>query len=665
MQAVSISNVSPTAAPVPAAVLPANVATTASPTAQQSSPFTALFQTALKGPGDGKLPFAGKPKDSARGQDAFKTIPSYIPQLAVALPGPVFSPVLPTAQTPDVGKGIANPEVGAFPELNAESEAAQTALSAIAQAPVASKNVPRPKESVFPGVNFGGEPVQPSLSGLLQTPVSWKNIAGPEGSASSDPTVESGSAKPSLSATSQSAPSFGPAPIPTISGTLSGAIDALENANPTASDSLPSNPVAAQASSGTDSNNAVPDSQSIPVDPSAQTNVPAIAITPQALANPAVTIFVAGDLNLAAVPNASPEIDVSSTGPQQAKNSAAATVPQGSSAATTLSAKIRDLQAAHTAVDLPSIQISKPQLPQAVSPSQTPPPSISGALPQFDSRLQAAGKNLASVTSATSSRETAQSPSQNNTQPAPVGVAPITAQSKDTSSGSQGNDTNGKSDHSPRTPGDSADAKGFVQSLEIAGSGPGSAPPATTNSPVAVALPQAPVVTSAASSDGKPGAGSGAALLQGASMPAAAGESQPTVSAAHLTDHAGQTEIRIEMQADSLGGVELRAHITGDQIGASISAEHHETQMLLVNELPSLRSALAEKNLRVDSLTVSQGMPSSMGGGLGSGAEHRWFSQSNPKPAYSIQDEVSLPAEGIPVESMNPGNLGGRLSVLA
>ena len=148
-------------------------------------------------------------------------------------------------------------------------------------------------------------------------------------------------------------------------------------------------------------------------------------------------------------------------------------------------------------------------------------------------------------------------------------------------------------------------------------------------------------------------------------MPAASGESRPTVSAAHLTDHAGQTEIRIEMQADSLGGVELRAHINGDQIGASISAEHHDTQLLLVNELPSLHSALAEKNLRVDLLTVSQGMPSSMGGGLGSGEEHRWFSQSNPKPAYSIQNEVPLPAEEIAAQSMNSGNLAGRLSVLA
>jgi flagellar hook-length control protein FliK len=148
-------------------------------------------------------------------------------------------------------------------------------------------------------------------------------------------------------------------------------------------------------------------------------------------------------------------------------------------------------------------------------------------------------------------------------------------------------------------------------------------------------------------------------------MPAAAGESRPTVSAAHLTDHAGQTEIRIEMQGDSLGSVELRAHINGDQIGASISAEHHDTQLLLANELPSLHSALAEKNLHVDLLTVSQGMPSSMGGGMGSGADHRWFSQSNSNPSYSIQDEASLPSEEIAAQSMNSGNLGGRLSVLA
>src|SRR4029077_2349932 len=89
------------------------------------------------------------------------------------------------------------------------------------------------------------------------------------------------------------------------------------------------------------------------------------------------------------------------------------------------------------------------------------------------------------------------------------------------------------------------------------------------------------------------------------------------VNAAHLVNQPGQTEIRIEMQADSLGGVELRAHIAGDQIGASIAVEHHDAQVALATDLPALHSALAEKNLRVEILSVSQGTFSSLSGDPG------------------------------------------------
>jgi flagellar hook-length control protein FliK len=127
----------------------------------------------------------------------------------------------------------------------------------------------------------------------------------------------------------------------------------------------------------------------------------------------------------------------------------------------------------------------------------------------------------------------------------------------------------------------------------------------------------------------------------------------------------GQTEIRIEMQADSLGGVELRAHIAGDQIGASIAVEHHDAQLALTSDLASLHSALAEKNLRLETFTVSQGTFSSLGGGAGQDAGQRGFPQNPAKFAYLEQpDEPQSPAES-PAEWAGQSNPRSGLSVVA
>jgi len=130
-------------------------------------------------------------------------------------------------------------------------------------------------------------------------------------------------------------------------------------------------------------------------------------------------------------------------------------------------------------------------------------------------------------------------------------------------------------------------------------------------------------------------------------------------------DHSGQTEIRIEMQAGSLGVVELRAHVSGDQVGASIAVEHHDAQLLLTNDLPALHTALTEKNLRVNTLSVSQGMAASTGGGQNGGSGQKGFSPSHPKAAYAPPEDSSTPAEQARVESLDAGQTGIRLSVLA
>jgi flagellar hook-length control protein FliK len=137
------------------------------------------------------------------------------------------------------------------------------------------------------------------------------------------------------------------------------------------------------------------------------------------------------------------------------------------------------------------------------------------------------------------------------------------------------------------------------------------------------------------------------------------------VNGAHIVTQPGQTEIRIEMQADSLGGVELRAHIAGDQIGASISVEHHDAQVALATDLPALHNALAEKNLRLESLTVSQGTFSSLSGGFGQDTNQRSYSQPPAKPFAAESPEQASAYQDIPSELAAPAYSGAGLSVVA
>lgn len=85
------------------------------------------------------------------------------------------------------------------------------------------------------------------------------------------------------------------------------------------------------------------------------------------------------------------------------------------------------------------------------------------------------------------------------------------------------------------------------------------------------------------------------------------------VQSARLAGNAGESEMNIALRADALGAVELRAHVTGDLVGASISVERHDAHALLSNDLGTLHQALNDRQLRVGDVKVFQG-------GLGSDA---------------------------------------------
>lgn len=79
------------------------------------------------------------------------------------------------------------------------------------------------------------------------------------------------------------------------------------------------------------------------------------------------------------------------------------------------------------------------------------------------------------------------------------------------------------------------------------------------------------------------------------------------VNDAQLLQNAGHSEMRIAMQTDKLGAIELRAHMTGDEVGAAITVEKRDAHTALAAELPALQQALSEKMLRVEQVVLIHG----------------------------------------------------------
>jgi len=241
-------------------------------------------------------------------------------------------------------------------------------------------------------------------------------------------------------------------------------------------------------------------------------------------------------------------------------------------------------------------------------------------------------------------------------------AAPAKTQTDDSSSGSLGSDSNSKPDHSSNATIARTDDKAVSQAIDAAAINPINGHAAVAD-PAAVAA-TVPAQAQITNSDAPPIAPNNADPKPAELLPDPA-QNAPVVSAAHLIEQPGQTEIRIEMQADSLGGIELRAHIAGDQIGATIAVEHHDAQVALASDLPALHSALADKDLRVGTLSVSQGAFSSLSGGPGQDSGQRDFSQHPAKFAYLEQPEAVETFPESPGEWVGPANSSAGLSVVA
>ena len=243
----------------------------------------------------------------------------------------------------------------------------------------------------------------------------------------------------------------------------------------------------------------------------------------------------------------------------------------------------------------------------------------------------------------------------------PAGTSP----GKGGSTGSPGNPSDSGPEHSSNASASRGEASAFNQSLEAAGPNAANAHAQPADASGAAADARASLDPHMMNAEAKSDSGAASGATEAAALPATRPAEQPMVSGARLADSAGQTEIRIEMQAGSLGAVELRAHISGDTIGASIAVEHHEAQLMLANDLPALHSALAEKNLSVNTLSVSQGMPTSSGMGHGGSGHSRAFAPFQSKAPNGEQAEPAGHGAEAAMEAAGTLPGGMRLSVLA
>jgi hypothetical protein len=83
------------------------------------------------------------------------------------------------------------------------------------------------------------------------------------------------------------------------------------------------------------------------------------------------------------------------------------------------------------------------------------------------------------------------------------------------------------------------------------------------------------------------------------------------VQVAQLVSRAGESEMRIGINTTAFGSVEVRTVIHVSDVGLVIGSEKGDLHALLSNEMPALSNTLQQQNLRLNSVSFTQGFASS------------------------------------------------------
>lgn len=112
-------------------------------------------------------------------------------------------------------------------------------------------------------------------------------------------------------------------------------------------------------------------------------------------------------------------------------------------------------------------------------------------------------------------------------------------------------------------------------------------------------------------------------------------------SSVQLLEKLGRSEMNIALQAEALGAVQVHAHVSGDQVGASITVDRHDVHALLASDLPSLHQALGDRQLRFDSISLQHSTLLGAGAGAGDNAARQQSQQGGSSPTPFQGDSLA------------------------
>jgi flagellar hook-length control protein FliK len=142
-------------------------------------------------------------------------------------------------------------------------------------------------------------------------------------------------------------------------------------------------------------------------------------------------------------------------------------------------------------------------------------------------------------------------------------------------------------------------------------------------------------------------------------------------SSERLAGTVAAAQMNVALRTEEMGAVQVHARVTGDLVGAAITVERPGAHAALASDLPALRQALSERQLRVENLALFQGSPQA-GAGIGGGTgrqQHQDGASARPAPAASAPTPFAGAADGPgdfeAPETRTAFDTNGRLSVQA
>lgn len=202
------------------------------------------------------------------------------------------------------------------------------------------------------------------------------------------------------------------------------------------------------------------------------------------------------------------------------------------------------------------------------------------------------------------------------------------------------------------------------------GAAAGLAAPTASGTTLPLLQQPAPAAASLPKPDTLPGTTPGnqaTTVLATAENPAAAAAGP--VQVAQMVSRVGQSEMRIGMNTSAFGSVEVRTVVHASDVGLTIGSEKGDLRGLLGNEMPGITNTLQQQNLRLNSVSFTQGFGSSNNASNASGggdSQQRSFVPQPVSPATTASVSSSSEAAGDDAtESLPARAFGGGFSILA